>query len=54
MITIIKKGTSKAEVNMILQNIEAKPKKTLKKFFGVLSIEGDAIEIQKKLRNEWK
>ena len=54
MTTIIKKGFSKEDVEIILDKIKIKKSKSLKKYFGILPIEGDAVAIQKNLRNEWK
>ncbi len=56
MVVVLKKGAGKKE-------IEAIEKKMLKgeqrgfdadKYNGVLKIKGDALEIQKKLRDEWE
>jgi len=61
MVTIIKKSAKKHEIDKILHDTKKKtavkrPKKLLNasKYCGVLKIEGDPVQIQKKLRNEWK
>lgn len=54
MTVVIKKKTTKKEVEKFLQKIENLPKKkSLRNVYGIFPIEGDAVEIQKKLRNEW-
>ena len=54
MVITIKKGATKQEVEKLLLKLN-KPKKNigLRKFFGKFPIRGDALEIQKKLRDEW-
>ena len=54
MTTIIKKGFSKEDVEIILNKIKIKKSKSLRKYFGKLPIQGDAVRIQKNLRNEWE
>ncbi len=54
MTIIIKKKATKKEVEKLLLKIDSLPKKkSLRNVYGVFAIEGDAVEIQKKLRNEW-
>lgn len=54
MTIVIKKGATKEEVERLLLQLDKKSKKKgLKQFYGKFSIEGDAVEIQKKLRDEW-
>lgn len=54
MTVIIKSKTSKVEVEKILLKFtKSKSKKTLRNVFGKSIIEGDAISIQKKMRNDW-
>jgi hypothetical protein len=54
MTIVIKKGATKEEVEKLLLKLDKKPKKKgLKQFYGKFAIEGDALEIQKKLRDEW-
>ena len=54
MIITIKKGATKEEVEKQLAKLKKNQKKQgLRKYFGKLPVEGDAVEIQKKLRDEW-
>jgi hypothetical protein len=54
MAVIIKKKTTKKEIEILLLKINhSKNKKSLRNVYGVFPIEGDAVEIQKKMRNEW-
>jgi len=55
MTIVIKKGATKEEVEKLLLDVNKKPKKkkSLWNVYGKHTIEGDAVEIQKKLRNEW-
>ncbi len=54
MTIIIKNNTSKLEVEkMLLKLNKSKAKKSLRNVYGKYLIEGDALIIQKKLRNEW-
>lgn len=55
MVITIKKGATKEEVEKLLSNLNQKPKKkkSLWNVYGKNTIEGDALEIQKKLRDEW-
>lgn len=54
MAVIIKKKTTKKEIEILLLKINhSKNKKSLRNVHGVFPIEGDAVEIQKKMRNEW-
>lgn len=54
MTVIIKNKTTKTEVEKILLKFaKSKSKKTLRNVFGKNTIQGDAISLQKILRNEW-
>ena len=54
MTIVIKSKTSKIEVEKILLKFsKSKSKKSLRNVYGKHFINGDAIAIQKKLRNEW-
>jgi len=54
MTIIIKSITPKIEVEKILLKFaKSKSRKTLRNVFGKNLIVGDAVSIQKKLRNEW-
>jgi hypothetical protein len=57
METIIKKGTSKSKIKILLnqkkkRRISKKP--DLQKYCGILNLNEDALILQKKWRNEWK
>jgi hypothetical protein len=58
MVTTIKKGASKKEIQALFKELESK-KKSRKgfeahKFCGVVKFKEDAINIQKKMRDEWE
>lgn len=53
MVTIIKKGTTRAELDKHLEQISSAKKLDVTKFSGVLKIKEDPLEIQKRLRDEW-
>ena len=57
MTIVIKKGTTKEEVEKLLKKIKkTTANKGLRKFFGLNFIDTgglDAVTYQKKLRNEW-
>ncbi len=56
MIITIKKESTKEEVEKQLAKLKSKKekkKKSLWNVFGQCTIEGDALEIQKKMRDEW-
>jgi hypothetical protein len=55
MVTIIKKGMSRKEINSLL-TVQRKKKKSIdiKKYCGVIVLKEDPIKLQKKLRDEWK
>lgn len=56
MVTIIKKGDSKAHIKKALQKIEESSNQGLdaKKYCGILKLEEDPLAIQKKMRDEWQ
>ncbi|MFT7035361.1 MAG: hypothetical protein ACJA2S_003884 [Cyclobacteriaceae bacterium] len=56
MVTVIKKGDSKANIRKALQKIEEKDVKGFdaKKYCGILKLKEDPLEIQKRMRNEWE
>ena len=54
MIITIKKGATKEEVDKQLAKLKQNNKTVgLRKYFGKFPIDGDALEIQRKLRDEW-
>lgn len=56
MVTVIKKGTPKEEIDRLLGAHSKKSKKGFdaKKFCGILNIKEDPLELQKKWRDEWE
>jgi len=56
MVTTIKKGASKEEINSLLEAHNKKSKKgaNVKKYSGVINLKEDPLELQKKWRNEWE
>ncbi len=55
MLTIIKKGTSREKIRLALKKRLVKIKgPDLKKYCGLLSLQEDPLEMQKKWRNEWE
>lgn len=56
MVMTIKKGTEKDQIKAILEKIRRKRvrrKTDLSKYCGVLSLNEDPLELQKKWRDEW-
>ncbi|MBS1502894.1 MAG: hypothetical protein JST32_12580 [Bacteroidetes bacterium] len=55
MVITIKKDTQSKDIQAALKKLEeSKEKKTLTSFYGKLKgVFGDAMEYQKKIRNEW-
>jgi len=54
MVTIIKKGSDKKEVEKALSKIKRKKKFDAYKYCGTISLKEDPLEIQKKMRDEWE
>lgn len=56
MVTVIKKGMKKKQISKLLEKNKSSQSKKLniEKYCGILKLEIDPLEIQKKLRNEWK
>jgi len=56
MVTIIKKGTPKAEIKRRINEVVNKnPKKrNIMKYAGKLNLNIDPMEYQRDMRNEWK
>ncbi len=54
MVIVIKKKSTKRNLEKISKEI--KPKKLFKasEYCGKVKVKGDAVEIQRRLRNEWK
>lgn len=55
MVLVLKKGAGKKEIAALEEKLKAKTSGGFdaQKFNGTLKIKGDALAIQKKLRNEW-
>lgn len=54
MVTIIKGSSSKEELNKQLKKALKTKGVDTKKYCGVLTLKEDPIEIQKRMRDEWK
>jgi len=54
MILVFKKNSTKQNLEKLSKEI--KPKKLFKasEFCGKVKVKGDAVKIQRRLRNEWK
>jgi hypothetical protein len=53
MVTIIKKGISKKTLQERIRKIKSRRKLNALKYCGVIKVNGNALQIQKSLRNEW-
>lgn len=53
MVTIIKKGISKKLLLERIRKIKSKRKFNALKYCGVIKLNGNPLEIQISLRNEW-
>lgn len=55
MLTVIKKGTPIDKMKQLLDKAFSKtPKKSIRKYAGILRTEIDPADYQKQIRNEWK
>ncbi|MFC5282205.1 hypothetical protein [Pedobacter alpinus] len=54
MVTIIKSNSKVKDIEKSINKTEPSKKLDAKKFSGILKIDEDALQIQKRLRNEWK
>lgn len=54
MVTVIKKGTNKEEIDKALSNLENPKKFDVYKYCGTIKLKEDPLDIQKKMRDEWK
>jgi hypothetical protein len=54
MVTIIKKGSNRKEIQKKLSKIKSKKRLDAKKYCGTVILKEDPVKIQKKLRNEWR
>ena len=56
MVTTLKKGSSRSRISKLLEKInQTKPLSGIDayKYCGLIKLEEDPIEIQKKMRDEW-
>jgi len=51
MVTIIKKGTPKEQIDEVVSKTA---QKDIKKYAGALKIDIDPLEYQKQMRDEWE
>ncbi|MCF8427956.1 MAG: hypothetical protein K9H61_04980 [Bacteroidia bacterium] len=54
MVTIIKKGSSKAAIKQLVDKIQVKKGLDAKKYSGVIKLKEHPLTIQKALRDEWE
>ena len=56
MVLVLKKGAGKKEIDAIEKKLSKGGQSGFdaQKYNGTLKIKGDALKIQKKLRNEWE
>lgn len=56
MITVIKRGARKEDIQKMFQKMESMEKKGLdaRKYCGILKTDKDPVDIQKRLRDEWQ
>ncbi len=56
MVAILKRGASRKKMQELLQKLQSRmPHKGVntQKYCGVIELKEDALEVQKRLRNEW-
>jgi hypothetical protein len=53
MVVVIKKGESKKSIQSKLQKLKSGKGFPASKFTGKVKFKGDAVDIQRKLRDEW-
>jgi len=53
MVTVIKKGTNKKDLEKALANLSTPKKLNARKYQGVIKLDEDPLQVQKRLRNEW-
>lgn len=54
MVLILKKGASKKQIQDITKKLELKKGISIAKYIGRIKLTEDSLEIQKKLRDEWR
>ena len=53
MVFILKKGTTKESIEILLRKVGSKKGVNTHKYCGILKLKKDALLIQKELRDEW-
>ena len=53
MVTVIKKGTDKVQLEKMLANLKNAKKFNAYKYCGLITLKEDSLDIQKSLRDEW-
>jgi hypothetical protein len=54
MVTIIKKGSDRKEIEKALSKLKSRKQFDAYKYCGTVQLEEDPLVIQKKLRDEWR
>ena len=54
MVTVIKKGSNKKEIEEALSKLRSTKKFDAYKYCGTVKLNEDPLEIQKKMRDEWE
>ena len=54
MVTVIKKGTDKKEIEKAISNFKSAKKFDAYKHCGTIKLREEPLEIQKKMRDEWE
>ena len=54
MVTVIKKGSDKKEIEEALSKLESKKKFDAYKYCGTVKLKQDPLVIQKRMRDEWE
>ncbi len=54
MVLVLKKGASKKDIESIEKKLKAVEGVDVMKYCGKIKLKGDALKIQKSLRNEWQ
>jgi hypothetical protein len=54
MVLVLKKGANKKEMESISKKLPKKAGVDTKKYSGLIKLKEDPLDIQKKMRDEWK
>jgi hypothetical protein len=54
MVTVIKKGSSKRLIGLLVKKVQVKKGFDAQKYCGVIKLKEHPLTIQKKLRDEWE